>query len=292
VRCWSSSSRCSARRWGSQPDLLLPQMRAVGLDPDGQQPPYDDIDTAALALAERVTGVHLDPRVLDGPLLGVEIAPLLDDSPASLFLGGEDDVELAAAIDQAAPGVLRRAAARAAHHAVQLAQLEHDPVVVEALAVAEAGQAHRVDDHSLLGWRIRTWGVEVRIADRVRNDPSASLEAQRRTASLLRAGGLPSSRSRTRPYGWAAAGPRCCAGVLGRRSARPCSPTRAPRSTPRSRSCAICQVTRGWWLVPRRSGCCSLAAWLARRMPPTAEQPATIVMRAGVAADAPCGWCA
>jgi Family of unknown function (DUF6461) len=27
------------RRWGSQPDLLLPQMRGVGLDPDWHEPP-------------------------------------------------------------------------------------------------------------------------------------------------------------------------------------------------------------------------------------------------------------
>ncbi len=41
------------RRWGSQPDLLLPQMRAVGLDPDWDEPPHGEVDTAALALAER-----------------------------------------------------------------------------------------------------------------------------------------------------------------------------------------------------------------------------------------------
>jgi hypothetical protein len=176
------------RRWGSQPDLLLPKLRAVGLDPDWQQPPHGELDTSALALAERVTGVHLDPRMLDGPLPGAEITPLLDDPPASFFLGGED-AELARAIDQAAPGVLRRAAATAARHAVQLAQLDHDPVVVEALTAAQAGQARQVDDHSPLGWRIRTWAAEARIADRVRNDPRASLDAQRIKASLLRAAG-------------------------------------------------------------------------------------------------------
>src|SRR6266545_4471807 len=115
------------RRWGSQPDLLLlPQMRAVGLDPDWQQPPPGELDTAALALAKRVTGVHLDPSMLDGPLLAAEIAPLLDDPPASFFLDGED-AELAAAIEQAAPGVLQPAAATAARQAVQLAQLDQDP---------------------------------------------------------------------------------------------------------------------------------------------------------------------
>jgi hypothetical protein len=177
------------RRWGSQTDLLLPQMRAVGLDPDWQQPPHGELDTAALALAERVTGVHLDPSILDGPLLVAEIAPLLEDPPASFSLDGED-AALAAAVDQAAPGALRQAAATAARQAVQLARLDHDPVVVEALAAAEAGHARQVDDHAPLGWRIRSWAREVRIAERVRSDPSASLDAQLREAHLRRAAGL------------------------------------------------------------------------------------------------------
>jgi hypothetical protein len=126
--------------------------------------------------------------MLEGPLPAAEITPLLDDPPASFFFGGEDTA-LTAAVDQAAPGVLRRAAATAARHAVQLAQLDHDPVVVEALAAAEAGQARQVDDYSPLGWRIRTWAVEAAIPGRLRNDPSASLDAQRNRASLLRAAG-------------------------------------------------------------------------------------------------------
>jgi hypothetical protein len=189
------------RRWGSQPDLLLPQMRGVGLDPDWQEPPYGEVDTAALALAERVTGVHLDLSMLDGSLLAAEIAPLLEDPPASFFLGGED-VELSAAIDQAAPGVLRQAAATVARQAVQLAQLDQDPVVVEALAAAEAGQACRVDDQSPLGRRIRTWSVEARIAGRVRNDPFASLDAQRRQASLVRAAGRAAQQPLKDPSLW------------------------------------------------------------------------------------------
>jgi hypothetical protein len=177
------------RRWGSRPDLLVPQMRAVGLDPDWHEPPPGELDTAALALAERVTGVHLDPDVLEGSLLVAEIVPLLDDPPASFSLDGED-AELAAAVDQAAPGVRRRAAVTAARQAVQLAQLDHDPVVMEALAAAEAGHARQVDDHAPLGWRIRTWTREVKIAEGVRSDPLVSLEAQQREASLRRAAGL------------------------------------------------------------------------------------------------------
>jgi hypothetical protein len=190
------------RRWGSQPDLLLSQMRTIGLNPDWHEPPHSELDTAALALADRLSGVHLDPRVLDGPLPGVEIAPLLDDPPASFSLGEEDDVELAAAIDQAAPGVLRRAAAPAARQAVLLAQLNHDPVVVEALAAAQAGHARQVDDHSPLGWRIRRWGVEAGIADRVLNDPRTSLDAQRIEASLLRAARRAAERPLKDPSPW------------------------------------------------------------------------------------------
>jgi hypothetical protein len=193
------------QRWGSQPDLLLPQMRAVGLDPDWREPPYGDVDTAALALAERVTGVHLDPTLLDGPLVGAEITPLLNDPPASFRLL-EEDAELTAAIDQAAPGVLRRAAATAARHAIQLAQLEHDPVAVEALAAAEAGLAREVDDHSPLGWRIRMWAVEARVAHQVLNDPHASLDAQSRHADLLRVSGRGPAPPLKDPSPWLAPG--------------------------------------------------------------------------------------
>jgi Family of unknown function (DUF6461) len=253
------------RRWGSQPDLLLPQMRAVGLDPDWQQPPHGELNTAALALAERVTGVRLDPRMLEDPLVGAEIVPLLDDPPASFFLDGEDE-ELAAAIDQAAPGVLRRAAATAARHTVRLARLDHDPVVVEALAAAEAGHARQVDDHAPLGWRIRTWAVEAKVAERVRNDPSTSLDAQQRKVSLLRAAGRAAERPLKDPSPWLGRGGSALlrARLSGRRSVRRCLPTRAPRCTPPSSSYAFCQATRGWRSVPLRSGCCGSA----RRAPP------------------------
>jgi Family of unknown function (DUF6461) len=266
------------RRRGSRPDLLLPQMRAVGLDPDWQEPPYGEVDTAALALAERVTGVHLDPRMLEGPLPAAEITPLLDDPPSS-FLLDREDVELAAAVDQAAPDLLRRAAATAARQAVQLARLDHDPVVMEALAAAEAGQARQVDDRSPLGWRIRTWAVEARIVARVRNDPAASLEAQRRAASLLRAAGRAAAQPLKDPSPWLGRGGSAllCARLSGRRSVRRCLPTRAPRCTPPSRGCAFCQATRGWRSVPLRSGCCGLA----RRAPPGAGVGAAAVGQHG-----------
>jgi hypothetical protein len=93
------------------------------------------------------------------------------------------------------------AAATAARQAVQLAQLDHNSVV-EAPAAAEAGQARQVDDHSPLGWRIRSWAVEARIAERVRNDPSASLDAQRSAATLHRAAGRAAAQLLKDPSPW------------------------------------------------------------------------------------------
>lgn len=171
------------RRSGARPDLLVAQMRAVGLDPDQASPLIGGADLAALALAERVTGVRLDPEVLEGPMTGVEILPLLEDPPVSFDLAGQDP-ELAAG------------------QAVRLARLDQDPVVAEALAAAEAGRARPVDDRSPLGWRIRTWDVESSVAARVLNDPSASLDAQLREAQLLRAAGRTPDRPLKDPSPW------------------------------------------------------------------------------------------
>ncbi|MDA8372313.1 MAG: DUF6461 domain-containing protein [Nocardiopsaceae bacterium] len=57
-------------RRGTRPDALNEEMRAVGLDGDAAD---TDPGAAALALAERVTGVRLRPSHLAGPLLGAEL---------------------------------------------------------------------------------------------------------------------------------------------------------------------------------------------------------------------------
>ncbi|MGV9305564.1 DUF6461 domain-containing protein [Nonomuraea sp. NPDC003727] len=58
------------RRTGTDPDRLQADVEALGLDADGELPefPHDPVPRA-LALAERVTGVHLSPARYAGPAL-------------------------------------------------------------------------------------------------------------------------------------------------------------------------------------------------------------------------------
>ncbi|GAB3205341.1 hypothetical protein GCM10027294_03320 [Marinactinospora endophytica] len=65
-------------RKGTEPDALLAEMTAVGIDTDAEAV-HPDPGAAALALAERVTGVRVRPSHFAGPLLGAELegyAPL------------------------------------------------------------------------------------------------------------------------------------------------------------------------------------------------------------------------
>ncbi|MBB4932568.1 hypothetical protein F4561_003388 [Lipingzhangella halophila] len=65
-------TRWPAVRRGTRPDALLDHMRAVELDEDSEAAAPA---AAALALAERVTGVRIRPSHLNGPLLGAELSP-------------------------------------------------------------------------------------------------------------------------------------------------------------------------------------------------------------------------
>ncbi|MEW9533906.1 DUF6461 domain-containing protein [Microbispora sp. NPDC049125] len=76
-----------AWRYGTDPDRLVELMRDVGFDP-AYEPSVEDDEAdeneegsfdrptvdGALMLAARLTGVILTPDVLDGPLLGADIA--------------------------------------------------------------------------------------------------------------------------------------------------------------------------------------------------------------------------
>ena len=63
-------------RHGSQPDLVVPHLLAVGLDESLGEQRFGTIVTGSLALAERLTGARLTPELLDGYWLGGRI-PLM-----------------------------------------------------------------------------------------------------------------------------------------------------------------------------------------------------------------------
>ncbi len=56
-----------SRRWGVEPDRLLPSMTEVGMALDDAE--YVEGTVPALLLAERLTGVTVPPGVLDEPML-------------------------------------------------------------------------------------------------------------------------------------------------------------------------------------------------------------------------------
>ncbi|TQN32436.1 hypothetical protein FHX37_2395 [Haloactinospora alba] len=132
-------------------------MRAVGLDPERGRESGADPAGAALALAERITGVRLESADLGGEPLGAELWPLLGDVGADARRLEPDLAELVAA---AAPEVRRRAAVDYARSWAEEAGVADHPEVTAALERAERGPDAPVDDHSELGLLLRSWGQE------------------------------------------------------------------------------------------------------------------------------------
>lgn len=64
-------------RWGSDPDRLRAELAAVGLDAPGATVADTDYYGRLLALAERVTGIHIGPDFLDQP--GLIVGDTADD---------------------------------------------------------------------------------------------------------------------------------------------------------------------------------------------------------------------
>ncbi|MBG0825753.1 hypothetical protein HS048_34275 [Planomonospora sp. ID91781] len=153
-------------RWGSHPDTLNDDMRALGLEPEpdkelGSLPGPVSV-SAALALASRISGVLFTPAMLDGPLLGGIITdPAPEDPPTGDPLTTHTlrsfNREMAEAIDGASPDLQRRASIAEARRQCTLAGVADHPVLTEALARAEQGQTPQVADDSPLAKLIRIW---------------------------------------------------------------------------------------------------------------------------------------
>ncbi|MBG0825962.1 hypothetical protein HS048_35415 [Planomonospora sp. ID91781] len=153
-------------RWGSHPDALNADMRELGLEPEPDEE-FASLSgpvsvSAALALASRICGVLFTPEMLDGPLLGgIITTPAPEDPPTgdplATHLLRSFNREMAEAIDDASPGLQRRAAIAEARRQCALAGVAGHPVLTEALARAEQGQTAQVTDDSPLAQLIRVW---------------------------------------------------------------------------------------------------------------------------------------
>jgi Family of unknown function (DUF6461) len=164
--------RGAAFRRGAEPDRLLPQIRAAGLDlkeddeEDGSGPLVHP-HVAALRLVGQITGPL--PDIPDGPLPSAHIEPWFSAAePSAVLRPGQE--EFADALD-AAPASLRRTiAVREVRHLAELLDVAHFPDVAEALTAAERGGKVDVPADSALGRRIRGWLADARRATASRNN--------------------------------------------------------------------------------------------------------------------------
>ncbi|WP_205717424.1 DUF6461 domain-containing protein [Actinomadura soli] len=183
-------------RWGSEPDRLLGQMRAVGLHLDldiDDEDEEDDEDAyvpsayvPALLLAGLITGAVPHPDALAGELPSAEIEPWFSAASPSLSHGPTDPT-MVAALQSARPDALRAVAARETMRLASVLGLDGTPGLAEAVATAGRGEPVTVPPGSELGAHVRSWLTRSRQAGRSLNDPfaRAKLGDDERRAGLL-----------------------------------------------------------------------------------------------------------
>jgi hypothetical protein len=182
-----------ARRWGTEPDALLPLMAEAGLAGSEDTGLADGGIDGALRLADRMTGVHLTAGRLAEPVLSGRLVPLLGEPPQAPSWLLRRDRELMTLIDAADPGTLRRAVVVEARRRASDAGIDGEPAVARTLAAAERGETGTVPDDSELGLRLREWACESNTAGLSLATPTSRhlmTERQRQRAFLRHAAGL------------------------------------------------------------------------------------------------------
>ncbi|KOV85532.1 hypothetical protein ADL03_13375 [Nocardia sp. NRRL S-836] len=138
-------------RHGTDPDRLLPLMRAAGFDPDDDSGQYEHAVSRALRLSELVTGV----------------APTLDQLTAPLLSAHFDHW-----FSRARPSGPGNARALAEEIVTEL-HLGDTPGLAAALKTARRGEPVVVTPDSELGRHVREWSTLARRASWSLNDPWA-----------------------------------------------------------------------------------------------------------------------
>ena len=154
--------RGAAYRRGAEPDRLLPQIRAAGLDlEEDDRDPLVHPHVAALRLVGQITGPL--PDIPDGPLPSANIEPWFSAAEPSPSYRPRQE-ELADALDTAPASLRRTIALREVRRLAELLNVGHLPDMAEALTAAERGGKVDVPADSALGRRIRGWLADARRA--------------------------------------------------------------------------------------------------------------------------------
>jgi hypothetical protein len=162
--------------WGADPTMLRHLMDALGLRPpaDESQQTWQGAEARAIVLAQRITGVRVPGKPLDGALLSAELEPwfvlpattvdLLRASRRIPYTG-----ELVAAAQAADPAVQRAVAVAEVRRQAATLGIGDSPGLTQSL---ESGAPVAVD--SPLGRQVRDWLAADRRAARDAGSPSRS----------------------------------------------------------------------------------------------------------------------
>ncbi|GLY77447.1 DUF6461 domain-containing protein [Actinoallomurus iriomotensis] len=160
-----------AIRRGTEPDRILPQLRAAGLDPEGPDDgdPLIHPHVGILRLVGQITGFL--PDLTGGPLASAHLEPWFNATEPSAVHRLSHE-ELADALT-AVPASLRRTiAVREVRRLTELLDVAHHRDVSEALDTAEREGSVAVPAGSALGHRVRDWLMNGRRAHHVLTDPT------------------------------------------------------------------------------------------------------------------------
>ncbi len=160
-------------RAGSEPDLLLAELRAARLVPlDHQRYPDEDVYALLDVLRTRL-GIAFDGTALSGPLPGAQFLPALAGPPAGQVMSVHAEPVIATLVAHAPEDRLRAALVTQARRLAAETGLGGYPEVVDALDRAATGRSWTVDDDSALGIRLRTVAAEAHAALESRRDERA-----------------------------------------------------------------------------------------------------------------------
>jgi hypothetical protein len=162
---------------GADVNAVLPLLHELGLRDPAHAEYEDDSRTdvpKAMLLAQRITGVRLEPMLLDQPRLSAQLEPWFVRPPCDLLQGDPSvagSVELAAAAEAADPGRQRTVAVAELRRLAAALGIDGTPGLSEALDGTAHAAATPITADSPIGTHIRAWLTAAQRAGHSLNDP-------------------------------------------------------------------------------------------------------------------------